>query len=82
MTRLNSGGKPASRMPVLIDWMIIAPISEARIEKRPPRSEVPPMATARIASSSSQRPALLASAPRMSPVTIRPATAAQRPEIM
>src|SRR5690606_5563644 len=79
MTRLNSGGKPETRMPVLIDWMIRAPMSAARIEKRPPFRELPPITTARMASSSSQSPALLASAPRMSAVTIMPASAAQSP---
>src|SRR5690606_26479308 len=80
MMRLNSGGKPAISMPVLIDWMMSAPSSEAMIEKRPPLSDVPPMTTARMASSSSHSPALLASAPRMSAVAISPARAAPAPE--
>ncbi|MNL61899.1 hypothetical protein D3C87_1858730 [compost metagenome] len=80
MIRLNSGGKPESRMPVLIDWMMMAPSTEAAMLKRPPRSEVPPMTTARMASSSSQSPALLASAPLMSAAAIMPAIAAQRPD--
>src|SRR5690606_36345018 len=58
--RLNSGGKPETRMPVFIAWMMSAPTTASGTEKRPPRSEVPPMTTARMASSSSQRPALLA----------------------
>ncbi len=78
-TRLNWGEKPEIRMPVFIAWMISAPTTDIGIEKRPPSSDVPPITTARIASSSSQRPALLASAPRMSPATIRPAIAAQKP---
>src|SRR5690606_38840330 len=82
MTRLNSGGKPESRMPVLMAWIVIAPISEARMEKRPPSSEVPPMTTARMASSSSHSPALLASAPLMSAAAMTPASAAQSPEVM
>ncbi|MOA52039.1 hypothetical protein D3C78_1752660 [compost metagenome] len=61
-------------------WMMSAPINEAVMEKRPPFSDVPPITTARIASSSSHSPALLASAPRISAVTIMPAMAAQRPE--
>ena len=79
MIRLNSGGKPDSRMPVLIDWMMRAPSSEAAMLKRPPSSEVPPTTTARMASSSSHRPALLASAPRMSAATMMPAMEAQKP---
>ena len=46
-------------MPVFIAWMIIAPSTDIGIENRPPISEVPPMTTARIASSSSQRPGVV-----------------------
>lgn len=78
ITRLNSEGNPASKMPVLIVWMIIAPSSQARMEIRPPPQQKPPLiTTAKIASSSSHRPALLASAPRISAVAMMPASAAQ-----
>jgi hypothetical protein len=40
MMRLNSGGMPDSRITELTDWMISAPISDARIEKRPPSRDV------------------------------------------
>lgn len=79
MIRLNSGGKPADRMPVFTAWMIIAPISDPRMLKRPPSSELPPTTTARMASSSNHRPALLASAPLMSAATMMPAIEAQSP---
>ena len=45
-----------------------------------PVSRVPPMTTARMASSSSQRPELLASAPLISAATMTPAMAAQKPD--
>ncbi|MNT87544.1 hypothetical protein D3C72_2279700 [compost metagenome] len=67
-------------MPVFIAWMMIAPMTDMAIEKRPPSSDVPPMTTARMASSSSHRPALLASAPRMSPAMMMPDIPAQSPE--
>src|SRR5206468_1827141 len=72
-TRLNSGGYPDSRMPVFIAWMISAPTIASTRLKRPPNSEVPPITTARMASSSSQSPALLASAPMMSAAAMTPA---------
>ena len=78
--RLYSGGKPEMRMPVFMAWMMTAPSTDIRIEKRPPSRDVPPITTARMASSSSHRPALLASAPRMSAVTMIPAIAAQKPQ--
>src|SRR5690606_24410549 len=77
--RLNSGGKPDTRMPVFIAWMISAPTTASGTENLPPSSEVPPMTTARMASSSSHSPELLASAPRISAATIMPAIAAQNP---
>ncbi len=80
ITRFSSGGMPDSRMTELTDWMIIAPISEATMENRPPSRELPPITSARIASSSSQSPALLASAPLISAATITPAKAAQMPD--
>ncbi|MNH38447.1 hypothetical protein D3C79_994800 [compost metagenome] len=60
-------------------WMISMPTRERARLKRPPIREVPPITTARMASISSQSPALLASAPRMSAATIMPATAAIMP---
>jgi len=49
----------------------------SRIEKRPPISDAPPITTARIASNSNHKPALLASEPRISAAAIIPASAAQ-----
>src|SRR5690606_16103072 len=46
----------------------------------PPESAVPPMTTARIASSSMNRPALLASAAMVSALMSRPASPANRPD--
>jgi hypothetical protein len=60
--------------------MVSAPSSVPAIEYRPPASDVPPMTTARIASSSSHRPALLASAAWTFALIIRPATAAHSAE--
>ncbi len=79
-TRLNCGEKPEIRMPVFIAWMMSAPRTDMGIEKRPPSNDVPPITTARIASNSSHSPALFASAPRISPAAIKPATAAQKPQ--
>jgi hypothetical protein len=58
-------------------WMNIAPINVPVSEKRPPASDVPPMTTARIASSSMNNPALLASAALVFEAIIRPAMPAQ-----
>src|SRR5579859_70878 len=63
-------------------WMISAPQTASKRLNRPPNSDVPPITTARMASSSSQRPALLASAPMMSAAATMPASAAQRPHHM
>src|SRR5690606_22290378 len=63
ISKLNCGGMPLSRMPVVSDWMISTPTSVSHSENRPPESAAPPMTTARIASSSSHNPALFASAP-------------------
>ena len=57
--------------------MISAPSTVPPMENRPPASEVPPMTTARIASSSIHRPALLPSAPETLAVTMKPAMPAQ-----
>ena len=58
-------------------WMIRAPITLPTRLNLPPASEVPPSVTARMASSSSSRPALLASALLMFELTIMPARPAQ-----
>lgn len=81
ISRLKVGGTPPITSVVASAWMTSAPTTESQSEKRPPASEAPPMTTARIASSSSQSPALFASAPWMSAVTTMPASAAQSPEI-
>ncbi len=49
------------------------PTSVPTSENLPPASEVPPMTTARMASSSMNRPALLASAAMMSELRMNPA---------
>ena len=61
-------------------WMISAPTTVPARENRPPASEVPPMTTARIASSSIHRPALLPSAPETLELIISPAMPAQSAE--
>ena len=61
-------------------WMSRAPIMVPVREKRPPAREVPPMTTARIASSSIHRPALFASAALVFPAIISPATPAHTAE--
>ena len=62
-------------------WMTSPPIALPRSEKRPPAPRrVPPMTTARIASSSVYRPIWLASEVRMLETAIRPATPAQKPQ--
>ena len=61
-------------------WIISAPTRLAGMENRPPFRDVPPIATARIASISIKRPALLQSAPLMPALSIRPATAAITPQ--
>ena len=53
--------------------MTRAPTTVPPIENRPPSSEVPPITTARIASSSIHRPALLPSAAEVLELIIRPA---------
>jgi hypothetical protein len=57
-----------------------APISDPVSENRPPASEVPPMTTARIASSSIHRPRLLAFTELVLAAMTRPAMPEQRPE--
>ena len=57
-----------------------APIRVPVSENRPPASEVPPMTTARIASSSIQRPRLLAFTELVLAAMTRPATPEQKPE--
>ena len=59
---------------------ISAPISVPTRLKRPPSSKVPPRATARMASSSIIRPALLPSALFTLDAMITPATAAVTPQ--
>ena len=59
--------------------MMKAPISVPASENRPPASEVPPMTTARIASSSMNSPIELGSAEVELDVNIRPARPAQNP---
>lgn len=60
--------------------MISAPTIEAGIEIARPRGQVPPIATARIASISIIRPALLQSAPLMPADSMSPAMAAIAPQ--
>ena len=61
-------------------WMSSAPMSVPVRENRPPASDVPPITTARMASSSIHRPALFASAALVFPAIISPATPAQSAE--
>ena len=56
-----------------------APTSVPVSENRPPASDVPPMTTARIASSSIHSPRLLALTELVLAAMISPATPAQRP---
>ena len=60
--------------------MSSAPTSVPAREKRPPASDVPPITTARIASSSIHSPALLASAALVLPAIISPAMPAHSAE--
>lgn len=59
-------------------WMISAPMTVPLIENRPPASDVPPITTARIASSSIHSPALLPSALETFELIINPAIPAHR----
>ena len=62
-------------------WMISAPMTLPSSENRPPAPRtVPPMTTARIASSSVYRPIWLASDVRMLDTAMRPAMPAHRPQ--
>ena len=67
-------------MVVVSVWMMSAPSTLPTRVNRPPFSEVPPSTTARIASSSKSRPALLPSALFTLEVMISPAMPAQRPQ--
>ena len=60
--------------------MMSAPSTVPASVNRPPVSAVPPSVTARMASSSSSWPALLASALLTLELTIRPASPAARPQ--
>ena len=76
-------GTPIAYIEVVIAWMTRAPMMPAKSEKRPPApSAVPPMTTARIASSSKFRPMLFASEVRMFELATRPAMPAQNPQAM
>src|SRR6476469_2962593 len=71
-----SGGTPIVSTDAVRVWLTIAPTSVPGSEHRPPANHVPPMTTARIASISIHRPALLASAACTFDAIIRPATPA------
>ena len=71
---------PMLGMVVARVWMSSAPTRVPVSENRPPAREVPPMTTARMASSSIHSPALLASAALVLPAIISPATPAHRAE--
>ena len=77
--RVSSLGTLLVKIVVVTAWMISAPITDPTSKNRPPASDVPPITTARIASSSKYNPALFASAAAMSPATINPASPAHRP---
>src|SRR5262249_16242702 len=79
-TSVASGGTPIEYVVYVSVWMISAPSTVPARLKRPPSSDVPPSVTARIASSSSSRPALLPSALRTLELARMPAMAAVRPE--
>ena len=74
------GGMPTVYTVVTSVWMTRAPTRVPTSEYRPPASEVPPMTTARIASSSMKSPVLLASAAAVFAVRMSPAIAAQNAE--
>src|SRR5690606_12270346 len=81
---LNSG-VTSGEMPTIVTVrvrvvMIRTPTSVPESENLPPCSDVPPMTTARIASSSMNRPALLASAAITLDARMRPARPEKRPE--
>ena len=68
---------------VVMAWMTAAPTIAAKSENRPPApSAVPPMTTARMASSSRFSPMLLASDVWMFELATSPAMPAQRPQNM
>ena len=76
-------GTPTAYIDVVIAWMTSAPTMLANSEKRPPAPRaVPPITTARIASSSKFSPMLLASDVRMLELATRPAMPAQKPQNM
>ena len=74
-------GTPTAYIDVVVAWMTRPPIALPSSEKRPPAPRtVPPMTTARIASSSVYRPIWLASEVRMLDTAISPAIPAQKPQ--
>lgn len=74
---------PMAYIEVVTACMTTAPITLASRENRPPRpSKVPPITTARMASSSKFKPMLVASDVLMFEVLIRPAIPAQKPQNM
>ena len=79
-TSVASGGTPIEYVVYVSVWMMSAPSTVPARLKRPPSSDVPPSVTARIASSSSSRPALLPSALRTFELMRMPAIAAVSPE--
>ncbi len=81
-TMLAWDGIPMVKMVVFSVSRISAPSTVPARLNRPPVSDVPPMTTARIASSSIHRPALLASAPARLELFHRPAMPAQTAQKM
>ena len=74
---------PIAYMEVVTACMTNAPMTLANSENRPPDPiNVPPMTTARMASTSKFRPILVASDVLIFEVPIMPATPAQKPQNM
>ncbi len=81
LDRLSANaGTPIAYMEVVIACITSAPIMLASREKRPPAMDVPPITTARMASSSRLKPMLLASEVLMFELATSPAIPAQKPQ--
>ena len=78
ITRCQNGDTSSRNRPLLSTPMIRHPSTVPRIELRPPESDVPPITTAAIESSSYPMPAF-GSVASSRPVTISPATADSSP---
>ena len=81
IARRPLAGTPTAYIDVVIAWITSAPMMLANSEKRPPAPRaVPPITTARMASSSKSLPMLFASDVRMAELATSPAIPAHRPQ--